>query len=486
MDSRRSGRQGRPHRPEDTAPQGALNDDTGDDIGVERRIGAELRRARQAQGIDLARPALTLRIGAAYLQALEDGRFDALPGPTYATGFLRAYGDFLGLDGETLAQRLREGSGPAARQRLRFPVAPAEARRPTGIVVGAALALAIAAATVWYLLHERQAVEFEPVPEVPQSLSPAAPPEQAAPGAGEVPVPEIVPAAEEEAAPPVEREAAPATAPPVEPEPPAAAPEQQAAPPSDRAPEPLATTPPAAAPEQEQAPATPATDEATVAVPPADTDQAAVATSLTAEDEAAPPAAAPVEEAEAPPPDPADTMPADTAAPPTATPESAADAGEAPARSSEPPPAAAPPDPTAPAAALADAATATPENPPPAAGAQAAFARPPAGETPATAATPPQADSPTAAVAGPPPRIELRALEETWIRLRRADGSVLFERLLPPGASYFVPAGAAGVFDVGNAGGLVILVDGAALPILGPSGVVVRNLPLDPEALAAR
>ena len=431
--------------------EGAAPEDApGDDIGIEQRIGAELRRARQAQGLDLARPALALRIGADYLQALEDGRLDDLPGPTYATGFLRAYGGFLGLDGEALAQRLREGSGPAARQRLRFPVAPAEARRPTGIVVGAALALAVAAATVWYLLHERRAVELEPVPEVPQALSPAALPEQAPPDAGEAPAPEI--------APPVEQETA--TAPVVE---------EEVAAASDMAPEPVAAAPPAAAPGLEPAPAASpsAADEAAIATPTAATDEATVA---------APPAAAPVEEAEAPLLEPA--------APESAAP--AAGAGEAPARSSEPPPATVPTDPAAPAAtaALPDDATA-PENPAPAAGAEAAPARTPAGEPPTVAAAPSQAESPAAADR-PPPRIELRALEETWIRLRRADGSVLFERLLSSGESYFVPAGADGMFDVGNAGGLVILVDGIALPSLGAPGTVIRSLPLNPEALTAR
>jgi cytoskeletal protein RodZ len=35
-----------------------------------------------------------------YIKALEDERFDVLPGPTYTRGFLRAYADYLGLDGQ--------------------------------------------------------------------------------------------------------------------------------------------------------------------------------------------------------------------------------------------------------------------------------------------------------------------------------------------------------------------------------------------------
>jgi cytoskeletal protein RodZ len=63
-------------------------------------IGNSLREARLRQGLDLARAEDETKIRAKYLQALEDERFDVLPGDTYVKGFLRTYADHLGLDGQ--------------------------------------------------------------------------------------------------------------------------------------------------------------------------------------------------------------------------------------------------------------------------------------------------------------------------------------------------------------------------------------------------
>jgi cytoskeleton protein RodZ len=63
-------------------------------------IGNSLREARQRQGLELARVEDATKIRAKYLQALEDERFDVLPAETYVKGFLRTYGEFLGLDGQ--------------------------------------------------------------------------------------------------------------------------------------------------------------------------------------------------------------------------------------------------------------------------------------------------------------------------------------------------------------------------------------------------
>jgi cytoskeleton protein RodZ len=63
-------------------------------------LGSSLREARVRRGIELAQVAAETRIRTRYLQALEDERFELLPGSVYARGFLRAYADYLGLDGQ--------------------------------------------------------------------------------------------------------------------------------------------------------------------------------------------------------------------------------------------------------------------------------------------------------------------------------------------------------------------------------------------------
>src|SRR3984893_12674372 len=62
-----------------------------------RSAGDLLRQQREALGLDLDDVAAALKIKSGYLAALEAGRPDLLPGPAYAIGFVRAYGDHWGL-----------------------------------------------------------------------------------------------------------------------------------------------------------------------------------------------------------------------------------------------------------------------------------------------------------------------------------------------------------------------------------------------------
>ena len=51
-------------------------------------FGASLRDMRVAHDGDLSAVAAALRIRQPYLKAIEEGRFDDLPGPTYAAEYL--------------------------------------------------------------------------------------------------------------------------------------------------------------------------------------------------------------------------------------------------------------------------------------------------------------------------------------------------------------------------------------------------------------
>jgi hypothetical protein len=63
-------------------------------------IGASLREARSRRGIELAQAEHATKIRGKYLRALEAEQFELLPSDTYVKGFLRAYADYLGLDGQ--------------------------------------------------------------------------------------------------------------------------------------------------------------------------------------------------------------------------------------------------------------------------------------------------------------------------------------------------------------------------------------------------
>src|SRR5690349_12814237 len=62
-------------------------------------IGGSLREARLKRGLSPADVQKAIRIRDRYLQALEEERWELLPGDAYVKGFLRTYADYLGLDG---------------------------------------------------------------------------------------------------------------------------------------------------------------------------------------------------------------------------------------------------------------------------------------------------------------------------------------------------------------------------------------------------
>ncbi len=72
------------------------------------RSGDELKAAREAAGLSLAELAQRTRVPQRHLEALEDGRFEALPSITYCAGFSRAYARAVGLDERAIVAKVRE------------------------------------------------------------------------------------------------------------------------------------------------------------------------------------------------------------------------------------------------------------------------------------------------------------------------------------------------------------------------------------------
>lgn len=86
-------------------------------------IGRRLEAARLAKGLTLQDVEDETRIRKKYVEALEVGRLTDIPGDVYVKGFLRTYGNFLGLDGEGLVEELKSGSGTTEPGRAAKPTA---------------------------------------------------------------------------------------------------------------------------------------------------------------------------------------------------------------------------------------------------------------------------------------------------------------------------------------------------------------------------
>ena len=156
----------------------ATGDDAGPDIEA-RECGARLRDARLALGLDRAEAARELGIREAWLEAIEDGRLDELPGAPLRTDLIGSYADRLGFVGASFAARLG-GAAEGRRRPGRFFFGT-DGRLPVNRVLPIAAVLAAAAGGGWYLAADFgvPAERAVPAPEWPENL-----PEER-PGAGE-------------------------------------------------------------------------------------------------------------------------------------------------------------------------------------------------------------------------------------------------------------------------------------------------------------
>lgn len=145
------------------------SDESSQGLSGAARVGAELRATRERFGWTLDQVSASLRIRAAYLEALEGGRVGDLPALIYATGFVRAYAKLLGLDPDLMARRFRAETGEE-KPELDFPAPPAQRGVPAGAVILLGVALAVGAYIGWYRVSgERPAPA--PVQAVPERLA---------------------------------------------------------------------------------------------------------------------------------------------------------------------------------------------------------------------------------------------------------------------------------------------------------------------------
>ena len=79
-------------------------------MGVEMAptIGETLRTARTERGLELSEVERATKIRTKFLEAMEEDRWEALPGPSYARGFLDIYARHLGLDQQALLDDYRQ------------------------------------------------------------------------------------------------------------------------------------------------------------------------------------------------------------------------------------------------------------------------------------------------------------------------------------------------------------------------------------------
>ncbi len=163
-------------------------------------FGRWLRRQREVRKIALREVAETTNISIRYLEALEDDRFEALPAPVFAKGFLREYARYVGLDPDEVVNNYlaaRQDATVEEAERVATAQRAKDAqRRPWAVFAWVVVGLLILAGIAyWAYRFERQ--RQAPPAAVPPPVSAPAP----SPSAPSPPQPQPSAAAPPEAAP---------------------------------------------------------------------------------------------------------------------------------------------------------------------------------------------------------------------------------------------------------------------------------------------
>lgn len=143
-------------------------------------LGDTLREAREKQGLTYKDIEKGTSIRALYIEYIEKGEYDELPGDVYTKGFIRSYANFLKLDANALVQAFtaerHKGAAPAAQQK---PAAPKAAQEKPQAKKPEAPSAQLAAKPVEKVEKAAKAETIEKVEKPAEQ--PAAPKQEAAP-----------------------------------------------------------------------------------------------------------------------------------------------------------------------------------------------------------------------------------------------------------------------------------------------------------------
>jgi cytoskeleton protein RodZ len=175
-------------------------------------FGDRLKKEREQRGITLDDISLNTKIGTRLLRALEEEKFEQLPGGIFNKGFVRAYARHVGLDEDQTVADYMTAAGanpPQPDQAVSFPVQVPQDRRPAPVpdwrvrAVGESSRRAAAADIPWGILAIVLLVValalaswsyFHRPPEIEKTKVAPAPASEVTPASASAPEPDTHPA----------------------------------------------------------------------------------------------------------------------------------------------------------------------------------------------------------------------------------------------------------------------------------------------------
>ncbi len=136
-----------------------------------KEVGALLCSTRMNKEIDLREVSELLRIRYTYLIAIEDGRFEDLPGNAYSFGFIRSYADYLGLEGSRIVRAIDNNSISVEKNdEYDFSLPETQSGLPSGSFIFISICVGIFIYAVWFTFFYNEKSTINIIEDIPDKL----------------------------------------------------------------------------------------------------------------------------------------------------------------------------------------------------------------------------------------------------------------------------------------------------------------------------
>lgn len=126
-------------------------------------IGSALKALREQKKLSLEQLADMTRVRRAYLADIEAMRLDRLPSRPFTIGYIRAYAEALGLDGEAAVERFKSEE-PILDEPLRAPVGVPQSGDPRVVALVAGVVIILVAIILWNIAQRAMLANAPPPP----------------------------------------------------------------------------------------------------------------------------------------------------------------------------------------------------------------------------------------------------------------------------------------------------------------------------------
>ncbi len=138
-------------------------DNTPPDLHFGSDIGQALKAVREYRKLSVEEVADLTRVRRAYLADIEIMRLDRLPSRPFTIGYIRAYAEAMGLDGEAAVERFK-AEEPNLDEPLRAPVGVVQAGDPRVAAVVVGIVIILTAIVLWNVAQRAMLANAPPPP----------------------------------------------------------------------------------------------------------------------------------------------------------------------------------------------------------------------------------------------------------------------------------------------------------------------------------